>query len=389
MYIHKSQAEQKLINIINNQHTKQNARIGLIFNLAGLEEQHKNEEHFNIALNVLRDKLSTCVGDIVSFGDGDIFVICNNTNLQQIEEAIFQMRYLFVDDQLAYLSPGIANNNFCQMYDLQSDWSDFFARCEDKIIQAQNDNFAFNLSTEIESDIANLLTGCLENSLAEIDMESYTDNSPIWMHSDDDSFKMVIREIEISKNQIRNDLIHTLDFLNNPHLFKYLCDIVDIKLLIRLINEAQGEEGIGCLINISLSTLQSEEFELFDSAIAEVFKKNIIIAFNISEVLENIDEFMDIKNNLQNCGYKVCLNDIDYKIFLLIEAEIFGFDLIKLKFDKILIDQEQEKVLNLLYKKIESLNSTHLILTNCDTEAFALGKELGIYLFKGKFSEDE
>lgn len=386
MYIHKSQAEQKLANIISSQHTKQSARIGLIFNLANLEDQHKNEEHFNIALNVLRDKLSSCAGDIISFTDGDIFVICNNTNLHQIEEAIFQMRYLFVDDKLAYTRPGVANNNFCQMYDLQNGWEEFFLRCKDKIMQAQNDNYeASNIIEDNKSSIQDLLISTIEHALQEIEIEDFINESQIWLYSDDNSFKAVIKEIEINKLLLRETFLGKLDFLANQHLFKFLGDIIDLRLLIRLINSYNEEEGMGCLVNISLSTLKSEEFEIFDSAITSAFKKNIIIAFNINEVFENLEEFMDIKNTLQNNGYKVCLNDIDYKTFLLIEAEIFGFDLIKLKYDDILLSPEQKKVRDLLSAKVESLTSTHLILINCDQDAFEIGKNLGAYLFKGSF----
>jgi len=58
-----------------------------------------------------------------------------------MEKAIFQLRYLFIDDPLSYNSDGDENSDFCAVYDLGFQWRIFYQLCKEKVgIKVKKDN---------------------------------------------------------------------------------------------------------------------------------------------------------------------------------------------------------------------------------------------------------
>src|SRR5690606_1038125 len=71
-------------------------------------------------------------GGIFLCRDADIFVVYKGEDRPLLEKGVFQLRYLFVDDPLAYDTNGDENPDFCRVYDLAFQWHEFHDVCRRK-----------------------------------------------------------------------------------------------------------------------------------------------------------------------------------------------------------------------------------------------------------------
>src|ERR1700733_7741807 len=88
----------------------------ICFHFDQLLEQYRSDYQIQIAVNLLNDLLLAHQGGIFVCMDKSIVLVCRNVTKGQLDKAIFQLRYLFMDDPLAYDSAGEENSSFCRLY---------------------------------------------------------------------------------------------------------------------------------------------------------------------------------------------------------------------------------------------------------------------------------
>jgi len=99
------------------------------FHLSDLLEQYKSEYQVKIAINLIHDLLKGYEGNIFVLNDHSIIVLCYGLEPTLQNKLIFQLRYLYMDDPLAYTDTGHENPAFCTVYQLGRDWDKFFDLC--------------------------------------------------------------------------------------------------------------------------------------------------------------------------------------------------------------------------------------------------------------------
>lgn len=96
------------------------------FRLSDLLDQYKSEYQTKIAVNLVNDLLKNYDGGIFLLMDHSIVVLVGQLERPVLNKLIFQLRYLYMDDPLAYTDEGHENPDFCTIYDLTRDWQTFF-----------------------------------------------------------------------------------------------------------------------------------------------------------------------------------------------------------------------------------------------------------------------
>ncbi len=387
MNLYTQAAEQRLESAVNSTLVGVNNISAVVFNLSKLGTKRDSNDHINIAANILKDQLKASLGEIYVLKDGDLVLVLKSGAPKQILESIYQIRYLFADDALAY-NEGVENDNFCSVYDSSKNWSYFLEYCKLKIQNAANDNqfVDFRQQTKRSTSLLSLISGQIEDALAGIDWGQVINITPIATDPSAVVCSKVIDNISFDADILRTFLGHNKDLTTNANLFSYVREFVEIRILIRVLNLLTSGHHSALIFRLSLNVLNGEEFRIFNEALPEEKKKNLIIGIHISDVYKNLADLFELRDRLKNQGFKLCLYGLDNVSFLNTDRNLLGFDLMKLKWQPSLLKQSYEENLHALKTKIQVSGSSRIILTHCESvKAIEIGKALGLNLFHGSY----
>lgn len=363
----------------------------LLFRFSKLQERYKSPYQIKIAVNILNDLFKGQRGRIYTLKDSDIVLIHQGTDKPLLERAIFQLRYLFMDDQIAYSDDGYENPNFCSVYDLEFQWHDFFLTCKAKLAEDEDTSAVEKDTTKHTSDkkrqlltpkyLANIL-----NPLKEKGIEGAIRTQPICaVVVRDQRIASVYDEIYFNIRHLEQILDTDVDLLSSKTLFHYLTRSLDKQLLTHLVQTKKDPRETPLSINLNLRSLFSEEFSVFDASLSPVQKKSVIIEVQISEILSEVRQFIIARETIQKMGYRICIDGLYTETLAQIDRASLGCDLVKLIWDPEVLKSGNVSR-ELITKAVKRSEPTRVILCRCDDEsAIDFGRSIGISLFQGRY----
>lgn len=376
MNLYINEAESRLKTAIPSLERSRDA-IGIHFALSKMRRNTENNEHISIVVNVLRDQLKSAIGDIYSFRDGDIIIIYRGKNEKLIQDCIFQVQYLFADDPKQLSLGEDFYEEYCGVYHPHA-WKSFMEMCEKKISQFLNDN-----KPTFKGSMLSMFSSIIEDTLINIDWSVLVRTSPIHRYDPNGGKTKVFDEIFVDVDSISYIIGENFDLKNNKYLYSYLKELLDIKLLVRLVQSiAAGKDDSAFLLNLNISTLQLPEFWELAESLPENVKKRIIIAISVSEVFWDLSAYLGIREQIIANGFKLCLDSLEYLSFMQIDRNSLGFDLVRIKHDDSfdyaqLVELEQQ-----LASKISISGSSRVMLQTNSEESIEIGQKLGLMLFQ-------
>ena len=126
-------AEVQLIEAITEMQTDSSRWVAVRLNFSHLLEHYRNESQFKVALNLIRNIVGDNEGALYLCDDSTIFVTIYNSGKVLADKLIFQLRYLFMDDPLAYNGDGEENPAFADYYDLSQGVDAFMKVCKSRL----------------------------------------------------------------------------------------------------------------------------------------------------------------------------------------------------------------------------------------------------------------
>lgn len=357
------------------------------FNFSRLSDHYKNEYQLKISANIINDILREGEGYVFVTYDFDIFVFCKGVLPNVIKKMIFQLRYLYMDDQLAYQGESRENPDFCNIYELKLRWSDLFNIAKDKleslerIIEKENQPIMpVDDGILTPSKLANV-----EQELGKTSIASAFRIQPICA-AKNDGFKTIFSETYINIGALSNQLRTRVDLLSNRTLFRYITQILDRKMLEFISKNSRKYLQSALSINLNIETLLSQSFAEFDRVLEADFKKNVVIEIQVSDVFSDIQAFTAARKLLQDAGYRICLDGVTNLSFIQINRESLGFDLIKLYWNADLQSDLKRKQSKELSNAVKRCGANRVILARCDSkDAVYYGQSFGIALFQGRY----
>lgn len=380
-------SEKRLLDFIAKQRDNSSGYYVVHFKFSSLVEHYKNEYQLKISVNIINDILKDAEGFVFIMRDFDIFVFCKNVMPNVVKKMIFQLRYLYMDDPLAYLPDGKENESFCKIYELKLGWNELFNLAKDKMEvlekEIEKDNFPI-----MEVDDAVLTPSRLANvelELGKTNIAHAFRSQPICA-AKHDGFKVMYNEVYINISALSSQLRTRVDLLSNRSLFKYLTQLLDRKMLEYIAKNSRKHMKSALSINLNVETLLSEAFAEFDKSLEDGFKKNIVIEIQIGDVFADMQAFIAARKVVQAAGYRICLDGLTNLSFTQIDRNSLGFDLAKVFWNADLhLDARQKQNKNLA-NAIEKCGPTRIILSRCDSqEAVYYGQSLGLALFQGRY----
>lgn len=395
------EAEAKLVDMMNDLADEREHWRGVHFYFEQLLEQYRSEYQIQIAVNLLNDLLSDHPGGVFVCADRSLVLLCRNVTRNKLEKAIFQLRYLFMDDPLAYQANGDENPAFCRMYDLGREFAELYQISRRKLAQVSHHEQSTAeqvLSVSPVGEKAQLLTeggrtvftptrlAHVEHDLYKADLSRVFRRQPVCVVSADMSLRKVFDEYYMHITHLRQMLRTDADFFSNRHLFRYLTHLLDERMLDMLMLTPMRYFDMPLSLNFNVETLLSKKFVEFDAVIKPLIKVPVVIEIQIGEAFSDIAGFIAARNIVNRLGYKVCMDGVTGFSMIQIDREKLGVDLLKLQWNADL-EADANKIENRPLKRaIEQTGQGRVILCRCDTrQAISYGQAMGISLFQGRY----
>jgi hypothetical protein len=350
----------------------------ICFFLSQFKNNVENSDVISIAISLIRDHFKKSVGDIYSFGKGDIVVVYKGHNHKLINDIIYQIKYLFSEDndQMSFVETAL--DNCCKIYDSQN-WDDFIKYCS-KLLGI-NDNKPN--SQVFHGSLIDLFSTIIEDFIQNIKWDSIIRHANVYKYANGGLGTKIFEEIFVDVDALSYVIGKGFDITSNIYLRNYFKELLDIKLLLRLVTLIKkNNHQSAYLLSLSINTLLSKEFDELSHSLPETVRKRIIISLSASDIFENLSTYMALREKLVSYNFKLCLDRLDYLTFLQLDRKNLGFDLFKISKikagDLVAIRELEQQMIS----KIKATGESRVVLAVSNKDDMLLGKSLGLSLFQ-------
>ena len=352
---------------------------------SNLLDHYKTDYQLKAAVNIISDILKAADGYVFATSDHDIFVFCRNILPNIVKKMVFQLRYLYMDDPLAYQELGIENPEFSRTYELKQGFGELLKIVREKARAIEEQNNKDKPSTILEEggNLTPLNLANVEAELGKLNISQAFRSQPVCLNQKS-SWQVLFREAYININSLASFLRIRVDLVSNRSLFKYLTQILDPKMLDYISINLRKRLEPNLSLNLNIGTLLSPSFADFSKTLDKKIRKNIVIEIQVTDVFADMPGFMRARKLLQNQGYRLCLDGLTSLSFLQIDKKSLGFDFAKIFWDPNLKSKRKDN--QEVAAVVKKWGKNSVILCRCDSkEAIRYGQTLGITLFQGRY----
>jgi hypothetical protein len=406
------------------------------FHLSHLMEEYKNEYQSKIAINLMHDLLKKYEGGIYLLENNDMLVICYKLEKTIQNKLIFQIRYLYMDDPLAYSGNGQENQELCTVYELKHSWKAFYEMYTKYMSTARrsvnslgrpvkstidpesaplkiNEGAAANPENKVLASAADApRTPAISKSsgkpagseaakpapaqpkglesvveeLRNVDLSPVIRKQPVCAVLSNMTIRRVFDEVYTLIPQLRSTVKIESEYFSNRWLFKYVTSILDQRVLQLLREKPEQHLKDPISININAETLLSSWFTEFDAAINPTARISIVFEIPVLDAFADMTAFNLARQEVQKLGYRVCLDGLTTESFHNISREQLGVDLVKVQWNADVQSDLNSQENKELGDAVRAAGSNRVILCRCDNRsAIEFGHALGISLFQGRY----
>lgn len=394
-------AEAKLVEELTSLKGQESRWSTVYFHFNHLLEHYRSDYQIKIATNLLVDLLKRQQGAMYLLKDSSLLILGNDIPDQLLEKAIFQLRYLFMDDPLAYSSDGHENKAFCTIDALEESYDNIAAMARRKMLggrdpaqdsaqSAGKTTAASSVEQSLQSsyfNASNLLA--VEELVRNIDIAPAIRRQPACATVPNMSVRRVFDELYVNIAHLKKLMQMDVDILSNRWLFKYLTLALDERVLDMLRENPNTYLNSPISVNLNIRTLMSESFAAFDAVLKPSAKVSVVLEIQASDVFEDMYAFISARDSVQKLGYRVCLDGLNHRSFPMVNRELLNVDLIKLQWNANIKSDIYNDENRIVSDVVQKCGANRIVLTRCDNrQAVDYGQALGISLFQGRYLDE-
>jgi EAL domain-containing protein (putative c-di-GMP-specific phosphodiesterase class I) len=407
MRIVEKEAEAHLIELLNLVKENRQGWKVLCFNFSHLLEHYRSEYQIKIATNLMNDLLGDLDGAIYLSEDSTIYVMVRFFSDLVLDKMVFQLRYLFMDDPLAYTPEGDENPDFVSVYDIETQWEEFSSICKRRLVTRVRQTRSapvhvpravgaqlrpvempdeFLQAAPMIQPLTSRDLAFVERALNEVDIAAAIRRQPICASIPNTAARNVFDEMYVNISSLADLLDLDLDLRSDRALFRYISRLLDVRML-DAIQAMPSRYLINPVsLNLNVETLLSNRFAEFDAAVKPATKVSIVIEIQLADVFSDMAALLTAKDIVQRLGYRLCLDGTTELSFPQINRQSMGFDLVKLIWNADFKEEVGSYVNQRLTDAVKRCGANRVILTRCDSkEAVEFGQAIGITLFQGRY----
>ena len=361
--------------------------------LSNLRDHNRKAHHIKIAGNTFEGLVRHFDGQMFALNNGDLIFICTGASVEEMDDAVMRLRFLFGDDPLAILDVA---DNFSTWYNLEVQYHELLAIAErlyeaeqarQERLRARSAQWGENEDGALRPAITPAQLHRLEGFLKSADLSSFVRRQQVCAVSAEARPKRILKEIYVSIDELAATVLPEVNLSRNRWLFQHLTMTLDRRILKLLTRAEDTDLHSSFSMNLNVSTLLSPEFLQFDSELRMGGRGTIVIELQLVDVFADVSDFFFARDYLSEKGYRLCIDGITHQSLPLIDRKTLGADLVKVLWSPAFTDESPDDgKRDRLREAIERCGKSRVIFARCDSpEAVRFGYDLGITLFQGRF----
>lgn len=369
-------------------------RMAVHIHLSRLRPQNRQDHHIRIAAATFEGMVQNYEGQIFTLSNSDLFFICKDAAIEDIDAAIMKVRYLFSEDPLSQGDDEEDVARFCTWYNVTTQHEDLL----DLVKQMHRERERKNrlAVTQDRSDVRTRSgkkaldpeqLGKLESFLIRADLSNLMRRQPVCaITPTNPNPQPVFRELYISIADLQQTVLPEFDLASNLWLFQHLTQTLDSRMLSMLIRNDDTSIASSFSINLNVQTILSPPFLNFDSSLKAVARGTVVIELQAIDIFGEMGAYMFARDFMRERGYRICLDGLNHLTLQFIDRDRLGLDLLKLIWTPDMADDVTGTRATELKEHVDRCGRARIILSRCDSdEAVRFGQSLGITMYQGRY----
>jgi EAL domain-containing protein (putative c-di-GMP-specific phosphodiesterase class I) len=372
-------------------------RMAVHIHLSRLRPQNRQDHHIRIAAATFEGMVQNYEGQIFTLSNSDLFFICKDAAIEDIDAAIMKVRYLFSEDPLSQGDDEEDLARFCTWFNVASQYEELL-----DLVKQMHRERERKQRLAVASDRGGAVDprqrgsrkqldpeqlGKLETFLTRADLSNLMRRQPICaMTPGNPNPQPVFRELYISISDLQQTVLPEFDIASNLWLFQHLTQTLDARMLSMLIRNDDSSIASSFSINLNVQTILSPPFLNFDSSLKAVARGTVVIELQKIDIFGDMGAYMFARDFMRERGYRICLDGLNHLTLQFIDRERLGLDLLKLVWSPDLADDLAGNRVTELKEHVDRCGRARIILCRCDSdEAVRFGQSLGITMYQGRY----
>ncbi len=371
-------------------------RRGVHVHLSRLKPQNRRDHHIRIAVNTVEDFVAAFEGQIFQLGNADIVFVTRGANLQQLDDMVMRLRYLFSEDPLTLADPDDVGGHgkFATLYNIEGQYKKFIDMAErvfedERTRQKRLAQMAAETGDTVEDSRRPLKPqqlGRLEEFLERADLSSVLRRQAVCAVSGDSDPKPIFNEVFISIVDLAKTVLPDVNLGANRWLFQHLTSVLDRRVLKMLARAEDSTLSSSFSINVNVQTVLAPEFLEFDASLRMGSRGTLVVELQVIDMLSDFASYHFAREFVKEKGYRICLDGVQAELLPLINRSHMGIDLVKLSCSAVFDDGGSSERRAEIAEEIDRIGKGRIILARCDNEAMVrTGQEMGITMFQGRY----
>jgi len=387
--------EKRLLDALARMRSNNAGAYAVHLRLSELPASHR-QPHFIRMVSRTLDSLSTKQEVIIfNLTNLDVVMLCRNTPIDEVDDAVFQVRALFHEDSITQTEDGSAEDRFSAWYDLSqsTDFKDFEdsiktidLAAKDVKTQLSEGTSTGRASKTMEGDplVPDMLQG-ITQKLLEARIGDLVHRQPAVKVGAGKKQELAFREHYISMGELRARIAPKVNIFSSHWLFQYLSETIDARVLEVLSRLEYATMDYPVSLNLNVSTIMSRPFQNFDSIVGEHSDK-VVVEIQMIDIFADMRSYIGARDWLQERGYRVLIDGLNPLTLDFFNPTTLKADFIKINWGPEVqggLGQEQTQRIKTV---VGNMKLGSVVLSRVDSEeGVSWGLGLGILCFQGHF----
>ncbi|NVJ91313.1 MAG: EAL domain-containing protein [Methylocystaceae bacterium] len=377
--------ENKMLENLSYLEGKPQGQCAVIVHLSQLQAANRKPDYIRIAERAFDPITLAHNAELFVLGNFDIILTCPGTRVGEIDKALNIIRMLFQADPLIEKRDISGEELFSSWYDLEEDF-DFF---KESAVSSALEGMRIKLSSGTSAMDDETLTPKNLDQLARAFKK--LDARPLMRHQSavqigaNGQGQLLFREYFVSIADLRKLVAPHIDLLADRWLFQFLTTILDQRVLHMLRTQPLDDLPKNVSLNLNIQTIQSKDFQLFDQHVGNDASR-FILEFQPVDVFSNIFVYEEVRDLLQNRGYKVLIDALQPLVLDYFDPSMLLADYYKIAWGDRLGGATRKDGQAEMRELIQSIGASKVVISHVDSEeAVRFGLLLGVQRFQGFF----
>lgn len=366
--------------------------------LSRLQPENRDKDHLRNAETAFDELTRTKSAWLYRLRNSDLMVVYDHGETDAAERGVLKLLKLWERDPLMQKFRNDARKNrLSSWFEMDKDYDKLLAfamrqaaSSEKSVRKTLPELIAarelLRNSPERGTPLTPLELGRAEDSLARVDLSSFTRRQPVCAFVDDGKPEIVFTEVFVSIADLRETLMPRTDLTINPWLFQRFTQTLDRRVMAQI---ARREDRTlvrdGFSINVNVSTILSEEFLSFDDDFAPS-TQDVVLEIRLEDMFADPGSFAFARDFVTERGYRICVDGLTLATFPFADPNRLGVAYAKLNWSQDMAGYGGTQQGQELRQMIRQRKRGRTILARCDSEAAVkIGQQLGITLFQGRY----